>query len=433
MLFPLISLSAVLAYLAIRQTLWLVWRRSRCPRCRHDIAHTGRRTTDYLLTKLLLMPVRHYQCAHFRCNWHGRSHLFLPNRNYGLTKLIRRPISQGLTASEPVVSLEAHRKASDLLYRPLDQIVFNAIEHSGRALEIKTDDSNLAASNALELQGHWSDENWSAWSEKPATRTVKSNLSTPLLSKYDFKLNYHPRVDIFSHDILGVEALLRWNHPANGFIHAQDFIGHMAGDVNFLSIANWTLTNAFKQLSDWHNLGLKSLRLSINLSVEQFYGVDLIADLNERCSFVGLDPRFIEVEVTEKTIFQNADTAQKILTNLKALGIQVAVDDFGLGEKTLKEFFNFPINTIKIDQRLIGKLSCRHSEEFLLIQALIWMAQDQNLNVVAEGVENNTQLNLLRMLGCQSVQGYLFDLPLSAEDATDVLQANWLGRKSSKV
>jgi EAL domain-containing protein (putative c-di-GMP-specific phosphodiesterase class I) len=155
--------------------------------------------------------------------------------------------------------------------------------------------------------------------------------------------------------------------------------------------------------------------------------------LHERCSFVGLDPRFIEVEVTEKTIFQNADTAQKILTDLKKMGIQVAVDDFGSGEKTLKEFFHFPINTIKIDQRLIGKLSCRHSEEFLLIQALIWMAQDQNLNVVAEGVENNTQLNLLRMLGCQSVQGYLFDLPLSAEDATDVLQANWLGRKTSKV
>lgn len=428
MLFPLIFLLVVLTYLAIRQTLWLVWRRSRCPRCRHDIAHTGRRTTDYLLTKLLLMPVRHYQCAHFRCNWHGRSHLFLPNRNYGLTKLIRRPIPQELTASSSVVSLESHRRASELLYRPLDQAVLNTIDNSGRALEVKTDNSKLTAPEALELR-----ENWSEWSEIPAARLVKSNLSTPLLSKYDFKLNYHPRVDIFSHDILGVEALLRWNHPANGFIPAQDFIGQIAGEVKFLSIANWTLTNAFKQLSDWHDLGLRSLCLSINLSVEQFYYVDLISDLHERCSFVGLDPRFIEVEVTEKTIFQNADTAQKILTDLKTMGIQVAVDDFGSGEKTLKEFFHFPINTIKIDQRLIGKLSCRHSEEFLLIQALIWMAQDQNLNVVAEGVENNTQLNLLRMLGCQSVQGYLFDLPLSAEDATDVLQANWLGRKTSKV
>ncbi|MGB8702299.1 MAG: EAL domain-containing protein, partial [Thermosynechococcaceae cyanobacterium] len=247
-------------------------------------------------------------------------------------------------------------------------------------------------------------------------------------SQNNFILNYHPVVNIVTNNITGLEVLLRWEHPEDGLMSAAQFIHQIEGDKTFIFVGEWILKKSLNQLKYWHDLGLKPLTLSMNLSSHQFYEPNLVSVLNTALKNIDIDPYSFELEVTESTILKDKSSSQRILLDLQDLGIKVAIDDFDMDTFSIKELRKFAFNTIKIDQQLIHKLTLK-SDEFVKIRFLMSMAEDYNLNVVAEGVETREQLNLLRSLDCETVQGYLFDYPLSAEDATDVLKSNWLGRQ----
>jgi EAL domain-containing protein (putative c-di-GMP-specific phosphodiesterase class I) len=193
-------------------------------------------------------------------------------------------------------------------------------------------------------------------------------------------------------------------------------------------LGQWIFKQTCLQLQEWHGNGLYPLRASVNLSVRQFYQPSLAQTIIEVLEETGVKPNFLEIEVSEKTIMQNLDLARTILLELQVIGVRLTMDNLGVGNVPQRHLRRLALDTLKIDQSLIHNLKSE-SENSEMIRTYVLLGQSLNLEVIAEGVETHDEYQTLRSLGCVKAQGFLFDRPLSAEDATDVLQANWLGRK----
>jgi EAL domain-containing protein (putative c-di-GMP-specific phosphodiesterase class I) len=244
----------------------------------------------------------------------------------------------------------------------------------------------------------------------------------------EFMLYYQPSLNLETRNIDGVGALLRWQHPERGIIYPKAFIP-VADDNDFIFLlGQWIFKQTCLQLQEWHGNGIYPLRASVNLSVRQFYQPSLAQTIIEVLEETGIKPGFLEIEVSEKTIMQNLDLARTILLELQMIGVRLTMDNLGLGNVPQRHLRRLALDTLKIDQSLIHNLKSE-SENSELIRTYVLLGQSLNLEVIAEGVETHEEYQALRSLGCLKAQGFLFDRPLSAEDATDVLQANWLGRK----
>lgn len=248
------------------------------------------------------------------------------------------------------------------------------------------------------------------------------------LEQDEFLLYYQPRIDLKTNNITGMEALLRWQHPENGFIYPSEFIPLADQNDLIFPIGRWILKTVCFQIQQWHGAGLCPLSVSINLSSRQFYQPHLVRTIQKVLIQTGLEPQFLEIEVTEATILQNFYEAAKVLRALRLLGVKTTIDNFGLGNSVLKQLQPLSLDILKIDQSFVRNLYVG-SRDVEKIQSFIDLAHSLDLTVTAEGVETTEQLQLLRSLGCRAAQGYLFDYPLTVADATDVLQANWIGRK----
>ena len=244
-------------------------------------------------------------------------------------------------------------------------------------------------------------------------RLTLENSLRHALKRMEFSLLYQPQVYIKSRRIVGVEALLRWQHPELGLILPSDFIPLLEETGLIVEVGDWVLQSALKQAALWHNAGYDFLKVSINLSGRQFNNPNFISSLQATVEKTGLNPKLIELELTESMLMRNATKTISALNTLHQLGINIAVDDFGTGYSSLNYLRRFPISTLKIDRSFIRDV-IEDPDDRAITTAIIVMAQSLNLIVVAEGVESEAQTIFLQSLDCHQIQGNVFSAPVNA-------------------
>lgn len=230
------------------------------------------------------------------------------------------------------------------------------------------------------------------------------------LERDEFVLYYQPQIDIGSNKVRGIEALIRWEHPTLGLVSPAQFIPIAEETGLIVPMGEWVLREACRQNKAWQELGHQPLTVSVNLSIRQFYQSNLLTMVSSILQDTGLDPRYLELEITE-TMTMDINTATNILHELKKLGVRIAIDDFGTGYSSLNYLKNLPIDCLKIDQSFVRDLASNSSVKNIVV-AMIAMAHNLNLHVIAEGVENEEQLQFLRINGCDQAQGYYFSKPI---------------------
>jgi EAL domain-containing protein (putative c-di-GMP-specific phosphodiesterase class I) len=237
------------------------------------------------------------------------------------------------------------------------------------------------------------------------------------LEQHEFRLHYQPILSIESDRIVGFEALLHWEHPERGVIQPVDFIP-VAEDTGMITqIGRWALREACRQMSEWHANSPTEppLRVAVNISSKQLLQPDLVAQIEEILSETGLAPSGLELEIAESSIMDHRETAAAVLAQMRDLGIQVSVDDFGTGYSSLSYFQQFTVDTVKIDRSFVGRMGTRESQE--IVQAIVTLAHNLKLAVIAEGVENESQSGWLKALECDYVQGHYYSEPLNSAAA----------------
>ena len=227
------------------------------------------------------------------------------------------------------------------------------------------------------------------------------------LERGQFVLHYQPQLDLASGRIVGVEALLRWQHPDLGMVAPQRFIA-LAEDTGLIvPIGAWVMRQACAQMQAWHAAGLGRLRLAVNLSARQFNEPTLVASIADVLAETGLEPACLELELTESLFMHDVALAVSQLHDMKALGVQLAIDDFGTGYSSLAYLKQLPVQTLKIDRSFIQDIASDADDEAIAI-AIIQLGKSMNLSVIAEGVENAQQVAFLRRHGCNRAQGFFY-------------------------
>nr|WP_246545624.1 EAL domain-containing protein [Pelotalea chapellei] len=241
------------------------------------------------------------------------------------------------------------------------------------------------------------------------------------LDREEFFLVYQPQVDVRSGRIIGMEALLRWQHPDMGLLGPDKFI-YLAEDNGFIiPLGEWVLRAACKQNKAWQDAGLTPVRVAVNLSSKQFGQQRLDEMIASVLMDTGLEPQWLEVEITESAIMKNAEQNATILHKLKEMGIALAIDDFGTGYSSLSYLKHFPITRLKIDRSFVRDITT-NPDDAAIAEIIIAMAQTLKLNVIAEGVETRPQMEFLSFHNCVEMQGYLFSRPVPAEEFARLLR-----------
>lgn len=235
------------------------------------------------------------------------------------------------------------------------------------------------------------------------------------LQKEEFYLCYQPLIDLESGRVYGSEALIRWNHPILGLVSPGDFIP-LAEETGLIEeIGSWVLKTACKQNKEWQLMGLKDLSVSVNVSANQFQQGKFVKEVQRVLTETGLAPECLTLELTESTMLRNIDYSIEVMKSLQKLGVRVSIDDFGTGYSSLSYLKDLPINTLKIDRSFINNLRLDTSD-IAIVQAIITMGHGLAVKVVAEGVETEEQINLLKELKCHYAQGFYLHRPLTTDD-----------------
>ncbi len=243
------------------------------------------------------------------------------------------------------------------------------------------------------------------------------------LDQGQFEVHYQPQVDFRTGEIVGSEALLRWRHPERGLVSPAEFVPLAEESGLICPIGQWVLQTACRQNRAWQDMGFANLHVAVNLSERQFLQNTLVLVASQALAKSGLDPRSLELELTEGTIMRNVRDTQFTLNELKAMGIRISVDDFGTGYSSLSYLKKFPIDVIKIDRSFVRDLES-DADDGALGAAIIAMTASHTRAVIAEGVETTEQAEILLARGCHLMQGYHFSRPLPADQFTAFLRDN---------
>jgi diguanylate cyclase (GGDEF)-like protein/PAS domain S-box-containing protein len=233
------------------------------------------------------------------------------------------------------------------------------------------------------------------------------------IERHEFRLFYQPQIDLASGRIVGVEALLRWQHPSRGLVSPDAFIAVAEEARLIVPIGEWALRRACEQAVAWRAAGQR-LRLAVNLSALQFQQRSLPESIRRILEETGLDPRHLEIEITESAAMQNAALTVEVLSALRAIGARIAIDDFGTGHAALAYLKQFPIDALKVDRGFVADLEVSR-EDRAIVTAIISLAHGLGIRVIAEGVETEGQLRFLSDHGCDEYQGFLVSPPLPPE------------------
>ena len=241
---------------------------------------------------------------------------------------------------------------------------------------------------------------------------LESNLRGAL-ERSEFVVQYQPQVTIPDFHLVGMEALVRWKHPSLGLLYPSEFVTLAEESGLIIPLGDWVMRAACLQNKAWQDAGLAPMRLSVNFSARQFQQPAFISTVAEILKETNLDPRWLELELTESSIMKEPEQAIEKLHELKLMGIRVAIDDFGTGYSSLNYLKRFPIDTLKIDKTFVSDV-CKDPHDTAIVRAIITLGHALDLTVIAEGVETQEQLQYLSSLGCDAVQGFLFSKSLSA-------------------
>ncbi len=281
--------------------------------------------------------------------------------------------------------------SSDTIIRDADTAMYRAKRNPNSNYQIFVSDMHDEAQQILQL-------------EISLRKAIKRN---------EFCLYYQPIFSCISNELVGFEALIRWNHPEKGFISPVDFIPVAEDTGLIIPIGMWVLKEACQQLKRWTEKYTECDRLtmSVNLSAKQFSQKDLITSIEKLLQKTGLDSHRLKLEITESALIDNSISAPGILNELKARNIQLSLDDFGTGYSSLSYLRRFPIDTLKIDRSFVQEIE--DNEDYLaIVKVIADLAQNLGMDIVAEGIETEIQLNKLRDIGCENGQGYYFSKPL---------------------
>jgi diguanylate cyclase (GGDEF)-like protein/PAS domain S-box-containing protein len=286
------------------------------------------------------------------------------------------------------------------LLKHADNAMYQAKDAGRNTVRFFTNDLNFLLSKRLEIEG----------------RLRKA------IENEEFFLRYQPQVELDSGRISGMEALIRWNDPQKGEIFPKDFI-FVAEELGLIvPIGEWVFRTACRQLKQWEEDGLPVVTISINISPRQFMSRRLVPTLLAIVRETGANPRHIELEITETMIMRNVEQSIETLGQLRSVGMQVAVDDFGVGYSSLGQLKRLPASSMKIDRSFIMNVP-EDAQSGSITEAIIAMAKRLKLRCIAEGVETRQQLDFLRANKCEAFQGYLFSRPVTALEATAMLKA----------
>jgi EAL domain-containing protein (putative c-di-GMP-specific phosphodiesterase class I) len=243
------------------------------------------------------------------------------------------------------------------------------------------------------------------------------------LEKREFVLFYQPEVELATHRIVGLEALIRWRHPERGLVPPMDFIPAAEESGLILPIGDWGMSEVCGQIREWtrEDPSHSALRVCVNLSARQFSRDGLADHVEALLSRFGIASRQLGLEMTESSLMSDTRTAFDVLGDLRRLGVSLLMDDFGTGYSSLDHLHSFPFDVLKIDRSFVTRIT-QGDQAMHIVKTIIELARALGMDVVAEGVETREQRNLLRDLGCRYGQGFLFSRPLSAEGITELLR-----------
>lgn len=306
-----------------------------------------------------------------------------------------------VTPSIGIAIFPHHGEDVDSLMKNVDAAMYFVKRAGKNGYELFVKSMNIVAKRRLELESH-------------LRHAIELN---------ELSLNYQPQVEMSGGRIIGVEALLRWHSKELGFVSPVEFIP-VAEETGLISpIGEWVLREACHQTRAWQLQGLPEIRVAVNLSVRQFAKQNLEKLVSQVLLDTGLPVHCLELEITENMLMDDVEGSVETLHRLKDLGVQLAIDDFGTGYSSLSYLKRFPIDKLKVDRSFITHVTTDPGDASVT-QAIIAVAHNLGLSVTAEGVEEKSQLEFLRELQCEEIQGYLFSRPLKADDLAQLLNSN---------
>jgi EAL domain-containing protein (putative c-di-GMP-specific phosphodiesterase class I)/GGDEF domain-containing protein len=268
---------------------------------------------------------------------------------------------------------------------------------------------------------------FAVYDESMALAAAKAlNLATDLqhaAENGELRLQYQPKVDTASGRLLGMEALVRWMHPQRGMISPMEFIPVAEDTGLIMAIGRWVLREACRQNAVWQQAGLRPIRVAVNLSARQFRSGNLLDEIDSALAESALPASSLELEITESMMMDDPEGVVKLLGSIHDKGIHLSLDDFGTGHSSLAYLKRFPIDCVKIDRAFI-KDTPGNTDDVAIARTIVAMAKSLGLATVAEGVETAEQLELLKIMGCDQIQGYFFSRPLSSDDFLHFYQAH---------
>jgi diguanylate cyclase (GGDEF)-like protein len=235
------------------------------------------------------------------------------------------------------------------------------------------------------------------------------------LQSNEFKIHYQPQFDLNSSQLMGMEALIRWQHPQKGLIAPDEFIPLAEETGLIVPIGEWLIKTICQQLKIWKQQGLSPPQLAINISARQFLQKNLVTLITQEMDRHGIAPNSIQIEITESMMIQDIEQVNSIMNEFKSAGISIAIDDFGTGYSSLEYLKRLPIDKLKIDKSFIGNI-LNNSDDASIVQAVIAMGHSMNMQIIAEGVETKEQAEFLSNRNCDYAQGFYFSKPVSALD-----------------
>ena len=242
------------------------------------------------------------------------------------------------------------------------------------------------------------------------------------VDRSEFTLYYQPKIDLKTGGLIGAEALLRWQHPERGLVLPDRFVPVAEETGMIVAIGRWVLREACRQAREWQSAGLAPIPIAVNISAIEFRSKGFLEAVKAILEETGLDPRYLELELTETVLMENAAASAQVLNDLKSIGVRLAVDDFGTGYSSLSYLMQFPIDSLKVDQSFIREIAGRTGSP--IVKAVISMGKSLKHRVIAEGVETEEQLAFLQAHECEEGQGFHFCRPLVADQFAALLSPN---------
>ena len=338
-----------------------------------------------------------------------------------LLSTIKHPDDAAISAQKILTALAVPHLIGELELHVSVSIGISIYPEDGRDAETLTKSADTAMYQAKE-NGR---DNYKFFEQTMNTRAVqRQSIEVGLrraLERREFVLHYQPKINLYSNLIVGVEALIRWQHPEQGLMPPLQFLPIAEDCGLILPIGRWVLREACLQAQAWIRAGLRPITIAVNTSALEFNATDFLENIRATLDDTGLEPRYLELELTESVLMRDAEFTDSVLHGLADLGIKLAIDDFGTGYSSLSYLRQFPIDTLKIDQSFVNRITSS-PDDATIVSAVINMGKSLKLRVIAEGVETPEQRTFLLAQHCDEGQGYYFSHPITPEALATLLQ-----------